>query len=50
MSELFTVICEKCNQSFKMHEDDALVKYQYGAKYVVHCPHCDKLTKASRGA
>ena len=38
-------ICEKCKQSFSWNEKDALIKYKYGTKFIVHCPHCDKLTK-----
>lgn len=37
--------CEKCKENFEWTEDDALVKYGYGDKYIVHCPYCDKLTK-----
>ena len=38
-------VCEKCKQEFTWEEKDALCKYKYGTKYIVHCPHCDKLTK-----
>ena len=41
---MITSICEKCKKSFEWSEDDALIKYSYGTKYVVHCPRCDKLT------
>ena len=40
-------ICEKCNIKFKWHEKDALVKYKYGSKYILHCPYCGKLTKVN---
>lgn len=40
--------CEKCAQTFTWFEDDALVKYGYGDKYILHCPHCDKLTKVTK--
>ena len=39
--------CEKCNKWFMFEEKDALVKYKYGTKYIVHCPYCDKLTKVN---
>ena len=40
--------CEKCGEVFEWFEDDALVKYGYGDKYIIHCPHCDKLTKVTK--
>lgn len=40
--------CEKCHQSFNWSEEDALVKYKYGTKYIVHCPHCDRLTTVNK--
>ena len=40
--------CEKCNEIFTWFEDDALVKYGYSDKYILHCPHCDKLTKVTK--
>ena len=39
--------CTKCKKPFQWNEKDALIKYKYGSLFVVHCPHCDKLTKAS---
>jgi endogenous inhibitor of DNA gyrase (YacG/DUF329 family) len=42
--------CEKCAQTFSWFEDDALVKYGYGDKYILHCPHCDKLTKVTKNS
>lgn len=35
-------VCKKCQQSFKWEEKDALVKLQYGTKFIVPCPHCGK--------
>ena len=37
--------CEKCKEPFRWYEKDALIKYKYGSKFIVHCPHCNKLTK-----
>lgn len=39
--------CEKCNKWFMFEEKDALIKYKYGTKYIVHCPYCDKLAKVN---
>ena len=38
-------ICEKCKQEFAWEEKDALCKYNYGTKYTVPCPRCNKLTR-----
>lgn len=43
--EKMKATCEKCNEEFEWFEKDALVKYKYGSKYILHCPCCDKLTK-----
>lgn len=40
--------CEKCKLPFHWEEDDALIKYKYGTKFITHCPHCDKLTVVRR--
>lgn len=45
--DMFTASCEYCHKIFNITEKDALVKYKYGTKYIVHCPHCDKLTKVN---
>lgn len=45
--ETMKAICEKCNTEFEWHEKDAIVKYKYGSKYILHCPCCDKLTKVN---
>lgn len=44
---MIDALCEKCSNWFIFDTKDALVKYQYGSKYIVHCPHCNKLTKVS---
>lgn len=46
--KLMKASCEKCYQSFKWIEEDALVKYKYGTKYIVHCPHCNRLTTVNK--
>ena len=46
--DMYIATCEYCHKMFNTTENDALVKYQYGTKYIVHCPHCDKLTKITR--
>lgn len=38
-----TGMCKKCKQEFNWEEEDALIKLQYGTKFIVPCPHCDKL-------
>ena len=37
--------CDKCHTEFEMQEEDILVKYKYGEKLLMRCPHCDKITK-----
>jgi hypothetical protein len=39
-----TSTCEKCKQVFTWTDEDPLCKYQFGARVILHCPHCDKLT------
>ena len=46
--KIMIATCEKCHNDFTWTEDDAIIKYYYGAKYIVHCPHCDKLTKIDK--
>lgn len=46
--DFMEAVCEKCNREFVWEETDALVKYKYGNKYIVHCPFCDKLTKVEK--
>ena len=45
--DMYITTCEYCKKMFNVMEKDALVKYKYGTKYIVHCPYCDKLTKVN---
>ena len=37
--------CEYCGKWFEWEEIDAISKYKYGSRFIVHCPYCNKLTK-----
>lgn len=37
--------CEYCYKWFEWKENNAICKYKYGSRFIVHCPYCDKLTK-----
>ena len=47
MEEFYGAQCEKCDFFFVWREEDALIKYKYGTKYIIHCPRCNKLTKVT---
>ena len=41
--KIYVSKCPKCTQQVEWQEKDMIVKYAYGMKGIIHCPHCDKL-------